>query len=271
MRLLIIGKKSFLGESIHESLKKKIKTTLLDFEKLKKKKISFFKKFNYIVNCSTKKEYIERKYKNKYDIDLFLAKKIKSINCRYIMLSTRKVYKARYNIKENFQTNPKENYAKNKLITEKKLFNILSNKLLILRISNILGIKKKGRRRIHTTFLDYFINNISNNQMYKFNNNVYKDFLSINQFTNIFYHLLKKTPCGIINISIGKKIYLQKLINWLNFYNNNKKFSLIRLEKRMNHDSFTLNNDRLKKIIPMKILISELRKDCKMISKKLFL
>ena len=38
--------------------------------------------------------------------------------------------------------------------------------------------------------------------------------------------LLKKNARGIYNISIGKKVYLKKIINWLNFYNNKKILKL---------------------------------------------
>ena len=46
-----------------------------------------------------------------------------------------------HDIKEKSKLNPICNYSKNKLITEKKIKNILPNRYLILRVSNIIGKK----------------------------------------------------------------------------------------------------------------------------------
>ena len=145
------------------------------------------------------------------------------------------------NIKENSNLNPKCNYSKNKLITEKLLQDILKNKVLILRLSNLVDFRKNKNYRIrHKIFIDYFFENIKKNKIYN-NNKVYKDFLSINQFCQIIYKLISMDITGIYNVSIGKKIYLNKLISWLNFYNK-KKISVINPPKNINIDSFYLNN-----------------------------
>jgi hypothetical protein len=81
--------------------------------------------------------------------------------------------------------------------------------------------------------------------------------------------LIKKNAYGVINVSLGKKIYVRDLVNWLNFYNPNK-LEYIYNNKGINFDCFTLNNDKLKKLINYKVLKSDLRKDCIMISKKIF-
>lgn len=101
------------------------------------------KKFNFLCNCSINSKYIKFKYKIKNDIDYNIAKKILSLDINFILLSSRKVYKNKENIKENEHTKPKCNYSKNKLITEKKINKLFKNKVTILRISNVLGLKKK--------------------------------------------------------------------------------------------------------------------------------
>ena len=72
-----------------------------------------------------------------------------------IFFSSRKVYKSKENIKESSKLNHLSNYSKNKLITENFLKNKFKSNLLILRISNIIGFKKK-QKNLHSTFVDMF-------------------------------------------------------------------------------------------------------------------
>ena len=65
------------------------------------------------------------------------------------MLSSRKVYKIGINLKESSALKPKDNYSINKLISEKNLQKILNDKILILRISNIIGLNKKKSKKLH--------------------------------------------------------------------------------------------------------------------------
>jgi dTDP-4-dehydrorhamnose reductase len=268
-KVLIVGKNSFIGKNIYLKLRKKLYIVSLSFENVKKKKNTFFKSFKFIINCSINTNYISKKYKKKNDFDLFLAKKIQFSNCKYIFLSTRKVYKPELNITEESKTEPIDQYGKNKLLSEKKLSNILNDRLLVLRISNIIGAKDQNKRQVHTTFLDYFYKNIINNEIIFFKK-TYKDFLSINQFTDILFLLIKKNAQGIFNVSQGKKIYLKNIVKWLNFYNK-KKINHIKEDKDMNLDSFTLSNKKLRKITNCKILITDLKKDCLSISRKFFI
>ena len=51
------------------------------------------------------------------------------------------------------------------------------------------------------------------------NKNNYKDFLSSNQFSKIIKILISK-KFTVFNVSIGRKVCLNDIIRWLNFYNN---------------------------------------------------
>ena len=69
---------------------------------------------------------------------------------------------------------------------------------------------------------------------------------------------------------MGKKVYLNKLVKWLNSYNK-KSFNVIKSKKMINNtDNFTLNNDKLTKIISFKNSINDLEKYCREISKIYF-
>ena len=101
------------------------------------------KKYNYIVNCTSNRGYLKKKYDQNKDFDFKIAENIYDLDIKFIFLSSRKVYKPQKNIKENSKTKTFCNYSKNKLVSEKKLSRLLKKKLLILRISNIIGIHNK--------------------------------------------------------------------------------------------------------------------------------
>jgi nucleoside-diphosphate-sugar epimerase len=64
-----------------------------------------------------------------------------------IFLSSRKIYELRDNLNESSKLEPNCNYSKNKLHTEKKLLKNLKNRILILRISNLIGINKSRNKK----------------------------------------------------------------------------------------------------------------------------
>ena len=271
-KILIIGLKSFIGKNLYIYFKKKkLKTSICSFDNIKKDFKKLYK-FDYIINCSSNLSYITKKYLEKNDHDLFISKKIKNQSNRMIFLSSRKVYKNKYNLDEKSLIQPSDNYSKNKYITEKKITNILKNRLLILRVSNIIGLpnNNQSKRKVHKTFLDIFRENILKGFILK-HDKIYKDFLGLQKFAEILHHLILKNSSGdTFNVSLGKKVYLKQIISWLN-YHNKKKIIIKDLNiKNYNNDSFTLNNKKLMKYIKIKNNVGELRKECIKISKYLF-
>ena len=128
---------------------------------------------------------------------------------------------------------------------------------------------KNNKKKIHWTFIDDFFEFASKGIIFD-NKKSFKDFISITKFSEIVYLSLKKNIFGVYNLSIGKKIYLNKLIKWLNFYNQ-KKCKVLKIRKiHQNKDNFTLNNTKLSKIISVKYSINDLEKYCKKISKIYF-
>ena len=51
------------------------------------------------------------------------------------------------------------------------------------------------------------------------NANRFKDFLSVKKFGQILLMMIKKDLIRYLQCIIGKKIYLNQIINWLNKYN----------------------------------------------------
>ena len=138
------------------------------------------------------------------------------------MLSTRKIYKTGANIKEDGKIEPKCFYSKNNLKAEINIKKILNEKrILILRISNLIGYNPYNSKKVHHTFTSIFFEHIKKNEI--FDPKLYfKDFITINKFCEIILKLIKKNAYGIYNVSIGKKIYLKDITKWLNFYNPKK-------------------------------------------------
>ena len=256
-KLLLIGKYSFISSNIYSSLKNKLIIRKISFEQFKETDLTKLKNFDYICNCSIKKNYINKIYKSNNDLDYFIVKKIKNLSTRFICLSSRKIYPSKSNLKESSITAPKNHYSKNKLITENKIKKIINKKFLILRISNLIGKPlKKNNRKISNTFIDNFFKYKKNQKI--FYENHFKDFLSIEQFTNIFYKALDKNLIGTFNVSLGKKVYINEIIKALN-HKKNLKFQKIYIRKK---DSFYLNNQKIKKRIKIKITKKDLLDYC---------
>ena len=270
-KLILIGKNSFVAKNIYHYLKKIIKVKKVDYSKFKKIKKKELEKFDYLINCSLSKRYIKYKYSESNDIDFKIAKKISNLRLRMVFLSSRKVYKPRNNIKETSLLKPKSFYSKNKLVTEKKLSKLLDKKVLILRVSNLIGkINLNYKyRKIHNTFIDNFFINIKNNKMFD-NKNIYKDFISTRKFSEIIRKLLNINAHGVFNISIGEKIFLKDLVNWLNHYNKSKNIDLVKIPNNFNKDCFYLNNSKLKNKIKINISKTELKSFCIDLSKIFF-
>ena len=259
-RILIIGKKSFIGSNLKSYLKKFYKINCLTFEDAIKKDVLFFENYSHVINTSIHKNYINRKYRIINDLDRKFILKFKKINFIYIFLNTRKIYFPNSNITENSIIKPTCFYSKNKLKTEQFLKKQLKSKLLSLRIGNIIGKKKfKNQRNNHNLFFDNYLILRKRNEKISIDND-FKDFLSIIQFCRIVRDLVKNSVIGIYNVSISKKIFLSEILYWLD-----KKFYKKIKFTNYSSDSFSLNNKKLLKRIVKKPLKSELKNFCEKI------
>ena len=265
-RILLIGKRGFLGNHLNQCLRKNFQIKFISFREISNLKRSK-SKYDYIINTSINKNYINKKYAKKFDNDLKISNYLDPKKNIFIFLSSRKVYKSKENIRETDKLNPLTNYSKNKLITENFLKNKFKKNILILRISNIIGYKLNVKKKLHKTFVDLFYEKAKKGFIYD-NKKRFKDFLSIQKFCEILVMIIKKDLRGTYNISIGRKIYLNQIISWLNKYNK-KRFKIINFNSKKN-ENFYLNNNKLKSKIKIKNSLIELKKDCLDLSKKLF-
>ncbi len=242
-KILIFGKNSFIGSNLYTFLKNKHFVKIKSFNSKSLKKLN---NFDYIINCAINQNYINKIYSKNNDFDFKILEKLDK-NTNLIFLSSRKIYKPKSNIYEKSKINCLNNYEKNKYITEKKILNIKKNKSIILRISNIIGFKKYNPRKSHHTYLDYLISKIKRGE-FVLNQNEFKDFLDINTFSKIIDTIIRKKVFGIYNISMGKRVYLRDLNNWLlTSYKKKKNLKIIKLKDNEKNQSFYLNNSKIKK------------------------
>ena len=145
INILVIGKNSFIGSNLKFYLVKKYKTDNFSFEEAMKKKVSFFKKYTHIINTSIHKKYINKKYKNEFDLDKKFINRFKKIEFIYFFLNSRKIYEQKENISELSKISPIDTYAFNKYRTENYLKKRVGKKILNCKRNN------------HKLFLDNLI------------------------------------------------------------------------------------------------------------------
>ena len=156
-KILIIGKKRFIGSNLKKYLSKNYDVDIIDFKKADNEKIFFFNKYSYVINTSIHKSYINNKYDRSFDLDRKFISKFRSISFNYIFLNTRKIYIPKENIFENSTLNPCDFYSTNKLKTEKYLLSKIKKNLISLRVSNIIGKRSTQNTEVHiNSFLIIF-------------------------------------------------------------------------------------------------------------------
>ena len=253
--VVIVGKKSLLGNHLFSFLKKmKINVKLIEFSSFPKIK---YVKVKYLINCSVHPNYLQ-KYRNRFDRDLKIANYIKNFSTRYVFLSSGKVY-GNYNksINEYDKCLPKSVYAKNKLITEKKLKKILNEKLIIFRVANIISYNLKKKKL--KTFFDLMLNDLINkNTIYLPKKKYLKDFLRIQDFCNIIYKSIKlDLPSSTYNLSSGIGLNIHNIAHAVIKGYKSGKISFI----RKSTDNYILNSRKLFNKIKFKIKKKSLFKE----------
>ena len=123
-KIIIIGKNSFIGSNLFKSLKYKFNTTIYDYQKFLNVSPKLLLDVSYVINCSSNKKYVNKKYSEKNDFDFQISKKIKDLKCKMIFLTSRKIYRLGDDLNESSKLKPNCNYSKNKLKTEKNYLKI---------------------------------------------------------------------------------------------------------------------------------------------------
>jgi len=263
VKILIIGKKSFIGSHLKKYLSRYFVVNNYSFEQIIKKKKSLLQTYSHVINTSIHKNYINNKYNQKFDLDIKFINNFKNCNFRYLFLNTRKVYFQKENISERSKILPIDNYGRNKYFTETLLKKKLADNLISLRISNVIGKKIfKNKRNNHKLFFDNFLEYKKNNKKISINDN-FKDFITIDQFCTVIKKIINSKIYGTYNVSLSKKVYISEIVSWIDkrFLKNIKFY-------KADSNSFTLSNKKIKKRIKINLSKRQLMLFCKRLVKK---
>lgn len=234
--IIIIGKNSIIYSDIKSRLKLKniYEFSHDEIEKIKSLKI----KINYIIYFGFDNSLFN-------SIDMQVIEFAKNKNIHLIYFSTRKVYKT---FNKDFIYNEKsklfavDDYAKVKLFNE-NLINKNLKKFTILRLGTyipkniILCINKKS-------FIGIFLNNLKKNLIeFDFDSTVEKDFLFSGRFITVLRNIIRSKLIGTYNVSSGKSIVVNDIINLL----NSKKSLKVIIKKNKINESFILENYKVNK------------------------
>jgi UDP-glucuronate 4-epimerase len=150
---------------------------------------------------------------------------------KFILASSSSVYgdQKKFPIKENVKKNPKNYYAKTKLLSEKiikKKFINSNIKYIIFRFFSVYG--SFGRPDM---FIHKYLNTIKNNKKMHLHNNGlnYRDFTYVEDLCRILIRSLITVPnVKTLNICRSMPIQTTKLISIINRLYNNKKDPFIK-------------------------------------------
>ena len=76
-KIIIIGKNSFIGANLFKSLKNKFNTKIYNYQTFLNVRPKLLFNVNYVINCSSNKQYIKKKYSEKMILIFKYRKKLK--------------------------------------------------------------------------------------------------------------------------------------------------------------------------------------------------
>ncbi len=251
-KILIIGNKSLLSLNIKNFLKSKYYVKRISFLRIKKK---YLLKYDFIINCNFDDNILDIKKTSDYIIANFIKKK----KIILITLSSGKVYGTNEKklISENKKCYPVTKYGRIKLNTEKILKKLLKNKLLILRVSNIIQFDIRKNVKLKT-FINIMLRNLKNKNIITIPKNKFiKDFLPLKFFNNALIQLIEKNIIGVYNVGSGISLKIDEFARLLiKGYGSGKLRKVDDLT-----DNLVLNVSKLKKIIKYNVSKNILKKE----------
>ena len=252
IRILVIGKNSFIAKNYFKYSKLKKKITLISHNEIENIN---FKKYTHLVNFSYDQRIKNQSYYKTNLIDKKICSLIDNDNLIYIYPSSRAILKI---------NKEREYYGKNKLIIEKLIKKSRKSRYLILRISNILEFNLEGSN----LFISQLLNSLKNFNLIKLDlhKKTYKDFIPLYFFSECLDSLIELDKTGTFNLSSGKKINIRELCKAI--IKGFGEGKIIYLDK-LYRDSFVLDNSKLKKTINLAVSKKEILEYCNLIGKKL--
>lgn len=210
--ILVIGKHSFLAKNF------------LEFTTLPVRVISHtelanpanWAEIDCVVNYAFPPSFYVSPYVEGEDIDLRAGRMAKQHGCHYVMLSSRRVYGAgaQWGAREEYETIGMDVYGRNKALIEKRLVELLNNKITILRPGNVFGYEVDSLR---SRFGAYMLNQLWENGEIRltFSPFVRRDIVPVDFFSEVMDHVLRQRPPTILNVGASEAVEVGKVAIWL--------------------------------------------------------
>lgn len=223
-----------------------------------------------IINCAFDNRLKNEAYRSDLDFDLRLAKLLAPYHdIKYVMLSSRTVYgqaKKGGQLLEHQRPEPASHYGNAKLQTEKRLSELLGDRLTILRLGNIFGLELQAFRR---NFFAIALQSLRDKSQISLDvcPFVERDFLAATDFA-IQLALIAKNPSpGIFNVGAGLGTPVGRIAQWL--IEGYGRGQLVITDMR-EFDDFWLNVEKAKKAFQLpSVTSSDIQCRCTEIGQKL--
>lgn len=211
MSIFVIGKNGLLGQSlkIHKDWQFLSHTDAVG-------ETSWIKNASCIINCAFSPALRTGPHQEDEDLDLKLARLVQEkSDCHYIMLSSRAVYGVSDVLVgwiENDTPTPISFYARNKLLIEHSLQNLLPNRLTILRLATMFGYE------LHrTSFFGLAMTGLKehNTITLDMRPDVPRDFFPVWRFADAMRVIAGNPQAGIYNLGSGHGTQCGNIASWL--------------------------------------------------------
>lgn len=241
---LIVGENSFIAKSIND---------FFTFDKCTYKEFldTDLSPYNVVLNCALNPLYKISPYEANIDVDYQIGKKVCDLGIHYVMLSTSKVYGQCNELQtytEESELDPFDYYSENKIISEQKLLQEFSDKVTILRGSNIFGFEY-GRN----SFMGYCMSQLVNEGkvILTMSEKTKRDFIFVNDAADIITEACLQRPTGIYNLSSNYGLEIGRIIESL-IHGYVYGGKMIKKSDRFERQ-FILDNTKIKKKLGIEI------------------
>lgn len=244
-RVLLIGQRGFIGASMARLRHPGIELTTASHSDAVRTAGS--KHFDVILNCAFDPQFRTTSYQADFDADLKAARMAASLGAHFVMLSSRRVYASRSELRTIDETEapaPDTQYGRNKLESENRTRDLLNDRCTVLRISNVFGYEP-GR----STFFGQALGSLRRERRVILDVSpfVIRDFIPIAAFCDILLQVLVTRPVGIFNLGAGVGVPIGQIALWLIRGLGAGELVVTQPEER---DAFVLDSTKIKRTIP---------------------
>lgn len=265
-KVLLVGKNSFLaGRFLSLARDRDRYLPVTHREALDR---TLFEHVDCVINFALDPRFRSRPYAPQWDFDAALAAMAARADAHYIMLSSRTVYgsDAALNAREaSLGGEAASLYGRNKRIAERRLTDLLGDRVTLLRTANVIGDEQGlGRRTFMALTLDGLA--AQGKIVLDINPSVRRDFLPIGRFAAILEAVARNPRPGPLNVGSGLPLAVGSVAGWLIEGFGEGTVSVV--DDRI-HDEFYLDVGLLRQTYGFHIDEAEIADDCRRIGASL--